>query len=60
MKTILNLLLTLALAIAVAYLGGLSRPYNAFGGEDMLAIVIAVGGIYSAVQSRKGAKHGKV
>ena len=52
-KLILNLVLTLALALAIAYAGGLTRPYDAFGGEDMLALTIAVYGIYNAVTARK-------
>lgn len=59
-KIIFDLILTLALATAISYAGGLTRPYDAFGGEDMLALTIAVYGIYNAVTARKERKHGIV
>lgn len=58
-RTIVNLALMLALAGAIAYIGGMSRPYEAFGGEDMLALTIAVGGVYNAVKDW-GRRHGNV
>ena len=57
-KTVFYLVLTLLRAWSISYVGGLSRPYDAFGGEDMLALTIAVYGIYRAVASRKEARHG--
>lgn len=33
-----KIIITLILSCIAAYLGGLTRPYPAFGGEDMLII----------------------
>lgn len=33
-----KIIITLILSCIAAYLGGLTRPYSAFGGEDMLII----------------------
>lgn len=54
-KTVFYLILTLIFAWSISYFGGMSRPYDAFGGEDMLALTIAVYGIYRAVAGRKEA-----
>lgn len=58
-KTVFYLIITLIFAWSISYFGGMSRPYDAFGGEDMLALTIAVYGIYRAVASRKEARDGK-
>lgn len=37
-----KIIITLILSCIAAYLGGLTRPYSAFGGEDMLIIACAL------------------
>lgn len=58
-RIVINLALTLALAMAIAYAGGLTRPYKAFGGEDMLAITVAAVGVYEAVKGWRW-HHGRI
>lgn len=42
-----------AAAVLVAWLGGMSRPYGAFGGEDMVALALIGYGIARAVAKAK-------
>ena len=41
-KTILGTIVLFALAALVAYIGGASRSYAAFGGEDCIALLLIV------------------
>ena len=34
------MVVTILLAVGIAWLGGLTRTYNAFGGEDVLALIM--------------------
>lgn len=54
-RALFDILLLVALAILVSYIGGLSRPYDAIGGEDMLALVFVVCAIRRLYVERKRA-----
>ena len=42
-----KIIITLILSCIAAYLGGLTRPYSAFGGEDMLIIACILYWVFS-------------
>ena len=42
-----KIIITLILSCIAAYLGGLTRPYPAFGGEDMLIIACILYWVFS-------------
>lgn len=37
---LIDMVVTILLAVVIAWLGGLTRTYNAFGGEDVLALIM--------------------
>lgn len=42
-----KIIIALILSCIAAYLGGLTRPYSAFGGEDMLIIACTLYWVFS-------------
>ena len=42
-----KIIITLILSCIAAYMGGLTRPYSAFGGEDMLIIACILYWVFS-------------
>lgn len=52
----LNLLILILAALFVAWFGGLSRPYAAFGGEDVLALLIVTEAIRRYIEENKREK----
>jgi hypothetical protein len=55
-KTIIETIVMITLAAFVAYIGGMTRPYEAFGGEDMLALVLVVYALHDFVVDMKAHK----
>lgn len=53
MKYYLKLVATIALGVFLAWLGGLSRPYAAFGGEDVLAICITALAVHNYITDKR-------
>lgn len=52
-KALIELVAILAIALLISYAGGLTRPYTAFGGEDMLALTVVGYGIYRMIERVK-------
>ena len=52
-KAFIELIGIVALALLISYAGGLTRPYDAFGGEDMLALTVIGYGIYRMIEQVK-------
>ena len=53
MQKYLNLFGLILAALFVAWIGGLSRPYAAFGGEDVLAWLIIIEAIRKYINDKK-------
>lgn len=49
----IELIATIALALFIIWLGGLSRTYHAFGGEEILALATVALGIRSFLKKRE-------
>lgn len=52
-RGIIESILLVLIGIAVIYLGGLARPYEAFGGEDLAGIAIIIYGIIPERKERR-------
>lgn len=46
----------IALALSLQWLGGLTRPYAAFGGEDILALLLIGYAIHEFLEKRREAR----
>lgn len=53
MKHYLKLAATIALAFFLAWLGGLTRTYAAFGGEDVLALCIIALAVHNYIADKR-------
>lgn len=54
-----KIIITLILSCIAAYLGGLTRPYPAFGGEDMLIIACIFYWIFKFLDYKESKEKGK-
>ena len=54
-----KIIITLILSCIAAYMGGLTRPYPAFGGEDMLIIVCIFYWIFKFLDYKESKEKGK-
>lgn len=55
----IKMIISLGLSCIAAYLGGLTRPYPAFGGEDMIVIACIFYWIFKFLDYKESKEKGK-
>ena len=54
---LIDMVVTILLAVGIAWLGGLTRTYNAFGGEDVAALCLIGWAIKDYIEAEEERKH---